>query len=904
MGKKYSINSAGNIVAERDIYSLGGFIPKGSVGAKVANELQLSQDGECWIDSGDVSLQPNIRVKDNAFFQKYSSLVSLPTDVDIEISGNSLILSDTITQPLIETKSSLFVKDCYIATEHNLLCTPATNTAGFPFESGSYDADAAKGTPLADMKLANASFCRSIRESQEGKETYVYFPGGMTCRILWLYKDADGAFKYSGETVSLASNYARIYHPVYKYFVFYFYQVGLTIDTLESKGCRLIDRPSLSARNVLILNSSSGAYTMTESTVRRFLTDWSTATIKTWRLAGRLDRSNLVMGSISDQRFYGTFSDIAYLEHDRVGDAAHDTKEKRDKFVIASGCPLLRLDAGTYGGTIIDSGEPLVFRNCIVPKAYLTHNKVLGDTYENLDFSYAQEFLGAAVGNGSLRSSHTQGHYDVFSVAPSNNHVATVSRPGNAEASTIFGGDTVDLYLDGNIIEQGTYEFIPGASFEDCKIGAGDRVRMSRPVSTKNTGFPTVPAGYKVRYAYYLDESLIVVDAEEEPTSISADYPYVLLAFRREDSAALLSVSDFVKLNVYIRSYDYTHVPFISGNGYVGAGVTVRGDVQVIGQPYVDRIYDRNLWELGSVSTVQEGWEQAKNAPGSVTENNRLRFKELIPVKPGSVITCADGFNIIGYFYAEDGSYIMARDWGVTTTAPDNTAYLGIIIRKGASPGTTITLSDLVSAHVRCVEPFKTTRYITNELDRKNPNDILLTPDYWEQGSMSSGAAYDGKKYNELKTPYSLAIRLKKPINIHVPGQTTAEGSGFSVSKQYFDGETSIYSPAGAAEQAKAALTTMVIVKSPAADIVPSESPDTRVFVEYIPAPRIVLPHGVTSSAINRTKVRLYDNAVISKSYQNGEKVVLTGNATSGYTPRFMECICANGHDDAIIKLP
>lgn len=44
---KYSINSIGFIVAERDIYSLGGFIPKGSVGAKVANGDQISQDGEC-----------------------------------------------------------------------------------------------------------------------------------------------------------------------------------------------------------------------------------------------------------------------------------------------------------------------------------------------------------------------------------------------------------------------------------------------------------------------------------------------------------------------------------------------------------------------------------------------------------------------------------------------------------------------------------------------------------------------------------------------------------------------------------------------------------------------------------------------------------------------------------------
>jgi hypothetical protein len=54
MGKKYSINSAGRIVAERDIYSLGGLIPKGRVGAKIADETQLSQNGECWVAGGDM----------------------------------------------------------------------------------------------------------------------------------------------------------------------------------------------------------------------------------------------------------------------------------------------------------------------------------------------------------------------------------------------------------------------------------------------------------------------------------------------------------------------------------------------------------------------------------------------------------------------------------------------------------------------------------------------------------------------------------------------------------------------------------------------------------------------------------------------------------------------------------
>ena len=71
---KYRINSNGFIVAERGIYSLGGFIPKGSVGGKIASEAQLSQDGECWLAGGDISGRPDIVIKDNAYVGNFVEL--------------------------------------------------------------------------------------------------------------------------------------------------------------------------------------------------------------------------------------------------------------------------------------------------------------------------------------------------------------------------------------------------------------------------------------------------------------------------------------------------------------------------------------------------------------------------------------------------------------------------------------------------------------------------------------------------------------------------------------------------------------------------------------------------------------------------------------------------------------
>ena len=113
---KYSINGTGNIVAERDIYSLGGFIPKGTVGGKIASEAQLSQDGEYWLAGGDISGRPDIRIKDNAYVGTFTPGVNpVHTDGVTEFSGNTLIPGNISVRSFVaDTKNNVFVKDSFI----------------------------------------------------------------------------------------------------------------------------------------------------------------------------------------------------------------------------------------------------------------------------------------------------------------------------------------------------------------------------------------------------------------------------------------------------------------------------------------------------------------------------------------------------------------------------------------------------------------------------------------------------------------------------------------------------------------------------------------------------------------------------------------------------------------------
>ena len=314
------------------------------------------------------------------------------------------------------------------------------------------------------------------------------------------------------------------------------------------------------------------------------------------------------------------------------------------------------------------------------------------------------------------------------------------------------------------------------------------------------------------------------------------------------------------------------------------------------------------MWEWGSINEGQlnNGWDAAKNPPGGPTEADRRRLKEVIQVEPGAKITCNSGYWVNCYFYDANGKYLSSPGWGqIASTAPDNAAFAGVILKKAeAASGTGyIEDSDIPLANVKYLRAFKRRRYITNELDRKSPEDILLSVDHWEQGSMASGEANAGKTYEELKTVYTKAIRLKRPINVFMPGQSTSQGAGFNVSRQLFDAATKLYAPVTDAIQYKTALITLVTVKSDASDVLPSDAPNSRVYIEFTPSPRIVDLYENYNIEINDTKVRMYDNSVLSKTLKGGGTTILKGDAVARYDWT-IGCMCSNGHDDAIIKLP
>lgn len=907
---KYSINGTGNIVAERDIYSLGGFIPKGTVGGKIAGESQLSQDGDCWLAGGDISARPDVVIKDNAYVDTFNpGAVAVHTDGVTEFSGDTFIPGPIMVRtPIADTKNNVFIKDSVIGVSMDVLCGPSTTATAFPFEQGGYLSTAPRGTAFSSsvIQAPDMNICRSkgvvIRC---GLNTMVYLPTGYSGRVFWAYTEG-GIAVYSGESEVLPSGLNKISHPVYKRFCLHITKINGTAmapTDLLATGAKILGHISGVPLMELRPESASGQYVIDNSSLIMNTDDFGLAATQARFLAGGLYNTNMYTKTDrTDYKLYGTFRNVERLEYTKYLGDSHRTAATRDTYISAYDCPLLRVDDNTYDTSLTSIGD-LTLRRCIVPKAEFQNDIINGNTYEDIDFSYANEDLGFTMeGYTRFISSHKQG---IYRMSGGPVPAGFASHKGNLDSTARLFQAEKYIPLDGSIMEQGAYGGGSQIPYESAKSDSSIRIRTGKPIATFGLVFPSLPAGYSVKALYYLDDDFVIRSTITDPTRIVTTYPYVVMLFRKADDSAI-NVTDFIALNRTLRIIDSTKVPEITGSAYVGAGVTVRGGVQLHGDPYVNRLLDVNMWERGTASqSVGKPWGDSKI---STTLGNRFRLMDTFPVEPGGLITCNSGYWVECYFLDSNGIFISSPGWGRTSNyAPAGTAYAGIVIKKATSAsesGGLIEDSDIPLANVKYVRAFKKRRYITNELDRTSPKDILLGPDFFEQGGISIAEGSAGKPYEELKIGSPYRIRLKRLFGLGA-GYRVTFSSVYSFGTNYYDAVTKLLYGSTSANMNNALFSLVgSIAGSPTAAITPADVTAARLVIEFTPSPRIIVPYGSNTLFISGPKIRMYDNSVLSRNLNQSGEIVLRGDAVMGYDFNSGSCMCSNGHSDAIIKLP
>lgn len=902
---KYSINGTGNIVAERDIYSLGGFIPKGTVGGKIASKAQLSQDGECWLSGGNISTRPDVRIKDNAYIGGFfTNEQAVHTDGITEFSGNTLIPGNiSVRSPVADTKNNVFIKDSFIGVSMDVLCGPSTTATAFPFEQGAFKAEEAKGTLFtsASMRLDDTSACRSTTTLRLGRNTYLYIPTGYRARVFWAYYDNSNQLAYSGESTAIQAGLIELNHSVYRLAMVSIVKAdgtAMTPANLLATGAKILGHISGSLLQDLRPESASGQYVMDKSSFLMNTDNFGLATTQLRFLAGGMYNTTMYTKTDrSDYKPYGTFRNVERLEYNQYLSDSNRVNANRDRYIVASDSPLVRINEGFLSNSVLNAGG-VTLRRCIVPKAIFTDNLHNNNVYEDIDFSYAADHLGTKAGNtNDLWSSHIQGLYSVIAAGT---HIrGFVSRPGNLALGSVISSKTVNIPLGGDIIEQGAYTAAIGQFYKDGKSEVvNTRLRTGKPVSTRDLNLPVMPSGYILAAAHYLDKGFKFANSVANPTSINTAYPYVVFVITKTDDTETVLAAEFIALNQTMTYYDFSQVPEITGSAYVGAGCTVRGDVKLIGDPYVNRLLDVNAWERGGCQPARGSkWQDGFFSSDA---HNRYRSKDLIPVEPGGTVSRTTGGKMMAWYFDEFGNRTSSggTGWVTSFVVPAGAYFVGIVLDVNGD-GLVID-SDIAAAGIKYVRAFKKRRYITNELDRTSPEDILLKPgdfgNYYV--GRTPGETYDSKKGSDANY-----LALLRPVNVPGIGATINSAVGFTPSYGSLDALTKFIS------------TDLSLIpdtvffgggfgKSPAAATLPSEAPDARLIIEFTPSPRIVVPYGSSTLFIEGPKIRMYDNAVLSRKLNQEGGLVLRGDAVMGYNFALGSCMCSNGHSDAIIKLP
>ncbi|MFT0647333.1 hypothetical protein ACMSDU_22375 [Bacteroides thetaiotaomicron] len=672
---------------------------------------------------------------------------------------------------------------------------------------------------------------------------------------------------------------------------------AMTPTDLLATGAKILGHISRSVTIGIRPESTSGSYVMDNSSLIVNTDNFGLNTVQLRFLAGSMyDTTMYTKADRQDYKPYGTFRNVERLEYTKYLGDSHRTAATRDTYISAYDCPLLRVDGTTYDVPLAAKGN-LTLRRCIVPKAEFQDDIINGNTYEDIDFSYANEDLGYTMtGYARFISSHKQGIYRM-SGGPSSTGFA--SHKGNlADTARLYQAEEY-IPLDGSIMEQGSYVGTFGTYYEDSKNTAADRVRTGKPLPTVGAVFPTIPAGFKVTFIVYLREDFKIQSTQVNPTTIETVYPYFVMVFGKSDNSPV-TPSDFIALNLSLTFSEYTKIPEITGSAYVGAGCTVRGDVQLHGDPYVNRIFDVNEWDRGGLNTAPGlTWDVMKDGRNS---DIRMTTKSIYPVNPGDTISVSGAYRILLCWFNSDQKLMSDTGWNDRTlTVPANVHYVGIAL--STKPDLKfLDFPDIPLANVKYLRAFKKRRYITNELDRKSPEDILLGLDLWMKNSVSTSPADKGRYFKELIGVSNKYLIPKSPINsgsawsitTGVPGTYACSSGSWDAITKFLGGGTA----------ANAALMTVEIRALSGNDLALSDAFSAHIVIEFTPTPRIIVPYGSDTLFISGPKIRMYDNAVLSRNLNQEGEIVLQGDAVMGYDFNSGSCMCSNGHSDAIIKLP
>lgn len=476
MIKKYEIINDGGkkrIKALRSFHVQGRYVNIGDVGGIVYDENTLSQEGNCWIFSGNLNY-PSIRVSGDSIVDT--------NGYEADLTGPRLIVNITGTSALIGAHDS-------VAGEYSVPKTLASSD----MEVGG--ARVMVGKTYEESKESDPTVLRMKATLYRGGAKATVKVASPDYQIKVFRYDVNGLlFSASPNWITGGPDTVVTTENCYYYAVLVRKTAGGDIALSEIATAAVVVS-NLVPESIININDSRLEFrytsTMTVATIFSLGVGSSSARKSV------IDKSNVIISKAGNEAFgayiyadikqcnvafttesaksalAGTFKNVKNLTYN--GSFLDGYSLKLQKALIVSGCDNFALSTGTLAALGVDAAAaanmPFIFIRCNVPSGRFYHNAKIKNIYTDIDFAKASVDLRKTISGTAyeLASSEVEGMYRIYDTVDNTygclveayDSVSSLVATGAAYNTTIYK----DAYIRGKFDFAGTNVFgnkVPG----------------------------------------------------------------------------------------------------------------------------------------------------------------------------------------------------------------------------------------------------------------------------------------------------------------------------------------------------------------------------------------------------------------------------------------------------------
>lgn len=494
MIKKYEIIMDGSkkrIKALRSFHVQGRYVNIGDVGGIVYDENTLSQEGNCWIFSGNLNY-PSIRVSGDSIVDTngYEAAVTDPRPF-VNITGASALIGahDSVAGEYSVPKT-LGHSDMEVGGARVML--------GKTYEE-SKEADPTvlrvkttlyRGGTKATVKVASPDYqIKVLRYDVNGRlfsASPNWITGGpgiaVTTEDCYYYavlvKKTAGGDITLGNLITAAVTVSNLVPEstinINDSRLEFRYTGAMTVATMFSLGVgsSVARKSVIDNSNVVISKAGNAAYGA-----------YIYADIKHCNVAFTTDNAKSALA--------GTFENVKNLTYN--GSFLDGYSLKLRKSLIVSECDNFALSTGTLAALGVDAANaanmPFIFTRCNVPGGRFYHNAKVKNTYTDIDFARASVDLRKTISGTAyeLVSSEVEGMYRIYD-RTNNAYGCLVEAYDSVAGLTSMGADSYNTTIYKDAYFNGLFEFAGTNVFGNTVPGHNRAVELkAKPIVVRGT---------------------------------------------------------------------------------------------------------------------------------------------------------------------------------------------------------------------------------------------------------------------------------------------------------------------------------------------------------------------------------------------------------------------------------